>query len=92
MRAVWEIREREMKTSELTGPTPLIAAMRCYVASKLGKEAARVQENERCVQACAAKSKEYLARSNRDQHSYGAGLGAAICAELPSALLGKEAT
>jgi len=52
--------------------------------------AARVQENERCVQACAAKSKEYLARSNRDQHSHGAGLGAAICAELISALLGKE--
>lgn len=52
--------------------------------------AARVQENERCVQACAAKSKEYLARSNRGQHSHGAGLGAAICAELIRALLGKE--
>lgn len=25
-----------MRTSELIGPTPLIAAMRCYVASKLG--------------------------------------------------------
>lgn len=28
----------KVKTSELTGPTPLIAAMRCYVASKLGEE------------------------------------------------------
>jgi len=27
-----------MKTSELTGPTPLIAATRCYVASKLGDD------------------------------------------------------
>lgn len=59
-----------------------------YTATALA--AARVQMNERCVQACAAKSKEYLARSNRDQHSHGAGLGAAICAELISALLGKE--
>ena len=59
-----------------------------YTATAIA--AARVQENERCVQACAAKSKEYLARSNRDQHSHGAGLGAAICAELLSALLGKE--
>lgn len=28
----------KVKTSELTGPAPLIAAMRCYVASKLGEE------------------------------------------------------
>lgn len=28
----------ETKTLQLDGPTPLIAAMRCYVASKLGDE------------------------------------------------------
>lgn len=28
----------KIKTSELTGPTPLIAAMRCYTKSKLGDE------------------------------------------------------
>lgn len=28
----------KIKTSELIGPHPLIAAMRCYVASKLGDE------------------------------------------------------
>ena len=28
----------KVKTAALTGPTPLIAAMRCYVASKLGDE------------------------------------------------------
>jgi len=26
----------KIKVSEMTGPTPLIAAMRCYVASRLG--------------------------------------------------------
>jgi hypothetical protein len=32
-----------------TGPTPLIAAMRCYVASKLGEEIEILMELESCV-------------------------------------------
>jgi len=33
-----------MKTSDLIGPTPLTAAMRCFVASKLGEEVNIPQE------------------------------------------------
>lgn len=33
-RSAWWFEEREV----ITGPTPLVAAMRCYVASKLGNE------------------------------------------------------
>lgn len=28
----------KIKTADLIGPTPLIAAMRCFVASRLGDE------------------------------------------------------
>ena len=36
---VWEAEHYEYgKSSKRHGPTPLIAAMRCYVASKLGEE------------------------------------------------------
>ena len=36
---VWEAwDDKAMPASRYTGPTPLIAAMRCYVASKLGDE------------------------------------------------------
>ena len=28
----------KIKTADLIGPTPLVATMRCYVASKLGDE------------------------------------------------------
>lgn len=33
-----DLDEGDMMVEEATGPTPLIAAMRCYVASKLGDE------------------------------------------------------
>ena len=34
----WWARFKDAPESEVEGPTPLIAAMRCYVASKLGNE------------------------------------------------------
>lgn len=36
-RGVW-VAGHDSSNDEYTGPTPLIAAMRCYVASKLGDE------------------------------------------------------
>jgi hypothetical protein len=36
---------------------------------------------EAAAQLCEAKSKEYLGRDVRNQHSHGAGLGASICAD-----------
>ena len=34
----WQARDFDTQKITATGPTPLIAAMRCYVASKLGEE------------------------------------------------------
>jgi len=34
--ALWVAHSRQVGQNGITGPTPLIAAMRCYVASKLG--------------------------------------------------------
>ena len=34
----WQTRDFDTQEITATGPTPLIAAMRCYVASKLGEE------------------------------------------------------
>lgn len=34
----WEAEDTPSGTWAMTGPTPLIAAMRCFVASKLGSE------------------------------------------------------
>jgi hypothetical protein len=37
-RGVWVAAHDTCEWTEYSGPTPLIAAMRCYVASKLGDE------------------------------------------------------
>jgi hypothetical protein len=35
---LWVAHSRQVGQDGITGPTPLVAAMRCYVASKLGDE------------------------------------------------------
>ena len=44
--------ERESGEAQAFGPTPLIAAMRCYVASKLGDEVYVADELKEAVASC----------------------------------------